>query len=717
MKTKILLKKINIILTCVLLSYLSHSQIKLNQELSTYTDIIDFKITPDNNKVIYLYKNVYTSILYSVPINGGPKKELNPSILSGGEIKDFKLAPDGNTIVYLADQDIYEKFELYTVDINGGNSTKISGSMPDNTDVFIWFDSFIISPDGNTVVFLADMDLDDYQEVYSVPIVGGTLTKLSQTNDQVHFRTVKISPNSNFVLYVSDSELFSVPINGGIPVKLNAPRQDVGGQVSSNYDISSDSNFVLYKHQFYGDDSVNSSVYITPITGGNKTNISGTGYSTGAWRFTPDNQVIYFTGTIYESEGSFYSVDQNGVDNLKLINSTPINTVFEFEITPNGNHIIFKGADENYDNYIYSLQMSGGTHTQISDKFRSGSFKLSPNGNSVLFLADREVDIVLELYEVPTSGGAIKKINGELVSGGNIDDHPSSYGRSIYNYSNNEENIVYLADQDTDNVFELYSFSTSTIWSSNLNNPTNFTTIDSDTDTFNWTIEGVTSGKNTANKGFAGSGSRFFSQSWDTTAGNLNPDNLLITPTGEISIPASATSISFKLNVEASNSSRPAENFAIYVFDEAVGQSFNTKIYEETLTVGGAGTDKDIIASIPTSFAEKNVGIIVRHYNCTGQDKLYVDDFEVSYEASALSTNDNFTQNIVLYPNPTKSIISINIKEDVHFILTNVNGQVLNKGILSQDKNIVNMSQLPKGLYFISLKNEQLKVTKKIIKQ
>ncbi len=262
-----------------------------------------------------------------------------------------------------------------------------------------------------------------------------------------------------------------------------------------------------------------------------------------------------------------------------------------------------------------------------------------------------------------------------------------------------------------------FSENCSILWSSNLDNTSNFTTVDLDADTVNWTVEGGTPSKNSANKGITSSGTRFFSQSWDSGFGNLNPDNLLITPAGEITIPASATSISFKLNVEASSSERPAENFAIYIFDEAVGQSFDTKIHEETLTIGGTGTAKDIIASIPTSFAGKTIGIIVRHYNTTGQDKLYVDDFEVSYEASTLSIEEKSTQLLTLYPNPTNDKIHINTNQKGLYALSNINGQVLIKGTFIKGENSINLAEFQNGLYFLNIKSESGFITKKIIKQ
>ena len=52
---------------------------------------------------------------------------------------------------------------------------KLSGEMQAAGDV----GSFIISPDESRVVYVADQQTDEVAELYSVPIGGGTATKLN----------------------------------------------------------------------------------------------------------------------------------------------------------------------------------------------------------------------------------------------------------------------------------------------------------------------------------------------------------------------------------------------------------------------------------------------------------------------------------------------------------------------------------------------------------
>lgn len=113
------------------------------------------------------------------------------------------------------------------------NATDASGSI-------IPIDSVVISPDGSRVLFIADGGL------YSVQIGGGAAPVKLNTAGSV-FHTAKpflinnkkspgfsISPDSSRVMYVADqdtggvSELFSVPIEGGEPTKLNGPMATEG---------------------------------------------------------------------------------------------------------------------------------------------------------------------------------------------------------------------------------------------------------------------------------------------------------------------------------------------------------------------------------------------------------------------------------------------------------------------------------------------------------
>jgi len=252
-------------------------------------------------------------------------------------------------------------------------------------------------------------------------------------------------------------------------------------------------------------------------------------------------------------------------------------------------------------------------------------------------------------------------------------------------------------------------------WSSDLEDLTGWGTNDLDMDGNDWAFyaDGLTS------FGFS-PGAVATSASWipdpEPSGTALTPDNLLFTPVFDMS--ATAVSISFKMKVGSPDTDFFAENFAVLVYDDADFDNTLTVIYEERLTEGGDNTAKDITASIPVSFAGKTIGIVVRHYDCTDQVELLIDDLEVSY-TNSLSVKDNTLEVTGFYPNPVKNIMKIDTKSTIESAsITNQLGQVImtleKNGITN---NTLDLSGLKNGLYFVTIKSEERRATIKIIKQ
>ena len=232
------------------------TSIKLNPALVSGGDVVfnAFDISQDSTTVVYIADQDIDGVneLYSVPIGGGTSIQLNPVLVSGGDVFRLVISKDSTIVVYVADQDTDGVNELYSVPIGGGTSIKLNPVLVSGGDVV--FDTFNISQDSKTVVYVADQDTDGVNELYSVPIGGGTSIKLNPTlvsGGDVSSFVLEISQDSKTVVYVADqdtddvNELYSVPIGGGTSIKLNSTLVS-GGDVSSFVDISSDSTTVVY---------------------------------------------------------------------------------------------------------------------------------------------------------------------------------------------------------------------------------------------------------------------------------------------------------------------------------------------------------------------------------------------------------------------------------------------------------------------------------------
>ncbi len=401
-----------------------------------------------------------------MPIDVGAVGVVNTKIsdtpVPGGDISYFSLSPDRTTVVFRGDQDTDNVFELYSVVVATGVVTKISGALVSGGDVNLT--QFYFSDDSSMVVYKADQDTDGVDEIYSVPIGGGTVTKLNGTLiGGGYVGDFAISPDSTTVVYEaaqdsSKQEIYSVPIGGGTTTKLNATLVGAGLDVVFN-GISADSSTVV----FHGDQDVNGedNVYSVAIGGGTPTRLNGALVSGGDVSDFPimlssdGNTVVYRADQDTDEVFELYSAPIGGGTETKLNGSLVSGgDVFtSFQISADDTRVIYV-ADEDTDGVseLYSVPIGGGTSTKLNGALVSGgnvgTYVISPDSSLVGYRADQDSDEVYELYVVPIAGGSETKVSDTMVSGGDAFNHVFAASSSL---------VVYSADQDTDGVIELYS--------------------------------------------------------------------------------------------------------------------------------------------------------------------------------------------------------------------------------------------------------------------
>lgn len=156
--------------------------------------------------------------------------------------------------------------------------------------------------------------------------------------------------------------------------------------------------------------------------------------------------------------------------------------------------------------------------------------------------------------------------------------------------------------------------------------PSTWYTVDADGDGHNW--------GNFAMTGHSGAetDSCATSQSYTSADGALNPNNWLITPA--ISIPANSYPM-LTFWVCAQDANYPAEHYGVYVTTSTDYMNPNnyTLLFEETLDANGGsraqGAWKQKTAVL-TAYAGQNVHIAFRHFNCS--DEFYINLDDVSIE-------------------------------------------------------------------------------------
>jgi hypothetical protein len=107
-------------------------------------------------------------------------------------------------------------------------------------------------------------------------------------------------------------------------------------------------------------------------------------------------------------------------------------------------------------------------------------FEISPDSSRVIYQANQDNVEVFELFRVPINGGTTIKLNGPMVSGGNVSAFEPGF--TSFFISPDSNRVVYLADQETNNVFELFAtFEDSLLQPTSTSTPTHTATPTSTT--------------------------------------------------------------------------------------------------------------------------------------------------------------------------------------------------------------------------------------------
>lgn len=204
-------------------------------------------------------------------------------------------------------------------------------------------------------------------------------------------------------------ELFSVRVTGGRPVRLSASREEPAGFVA----ISPDSTRVLYTFP------------------------AGTG--------EPGNP----------ARRELFSVPIAGPSSASVRLAADISTSVRVRVSPDSRMVVF--APSAGDRLrVVPIAGPASAGRRLTGPFvaggRVGEFRISTNSRSVVYQADQDTNGVGELYRVPltlspTPDPPTTRLNGPLVVGGGVGE---------FTLAPNNGPVVYLADQDTDGVPELY---------------------------------------------------------------------------------------------------------------------------------------------------------------------------------------------------------------------------------------------------------------------
>ena len=331
------------------------------------------------------------------------------------------ISPDSQTVVYIADIDQKDQLELYSVPISGErlpdklNPPLVKGGNVQYAE---------ISPDGSRVIYLADQEVDEKRELYSIPIEGGEAVKLNGplvSGGRVYF--FRFDEERGRVMYVADQdindvdELYSVPLAGGDWRKINSPLA-AGGNLNG-FAIDPVSDRVVYRAK------VNSGalyqLYSVSVTGGSIYTINQ----------PVSKDVLYFAITpgspyvLYVARETGSTKDELFANNLtgsnKLKRNVGLGTgenVIAFKFSPDGKQVVYNVARNNgvYGD-LWRTEPLSGLSQQLTPGAAAGfgaeshEFFFTPDSRRVIYRYHRAEDEPFILQSVRADGGVLYRVD------------------------------------------------------------------------------------------------------------------------------------------------------------------------------------------------------------------------------------------------------------------------------------------------------------------
>ena len=102
-------------------------------------------------------------------------------------------------------------------------------------------------------------------------------------------------------------------------------------------------------------------------------------------------------------------------------------------------------------------------------------------------------------------------------------------------------------------------------------------------------------------------------------------------------------------------------------------------------------------------------------YSTTNWENIDTQSY-FSEDCGYLATDDFELAGFIMGSNPILNSVKITINEEAHYTIINLNGKIMQKGILLSGDNEIILSYLSKGLYLLNIKTDSRSINKKLLK-
>ena len=444
--------------------------VRLNGPLVASGDVLNFALSPDGTRVVYAADQDTNDVveLYVANTDGsGSPVKVNGPLVAGGDVSPaptfgYAWAPDGSRLAYLADQDVDGDSELYSVRPDGTGLVQLSGALPVDGDVAVFF----WAPDASRVAYVADQDTDGVFELYSSLAAGGGNVKLNgplvlNGDVSASISATAWSPDSARVAYLADQdvdgtlELYSSLATGGGTMKHSGALV-AGGDVSTPVFWAPDGSRLSYRADQDTDNVLE--LYTSLAVGGGNVKVGTAQSALTSYAWAPDgSRIAYISDRDAAGDQELFTVLPDGAGTVQLNGALVAGgDVSAFEWAPDASRIAYRADQDTNDvAEIYTVLAGGGGRVKLNGPLVvNGDATLdtlppawAPDSSRVAYEADQVLDDRVEIFTSLAAGGGNTVINGPLVLNGDATERA---------WSPDASHLAYIGDQDTDGVIELY---------------------------------------------------------------------------------------------------------------------------------------------------------------------------------------------------------------------------------------------------------------------
>lgn len=328
----------------------------------------------------------------------GPARNLSWLSDEGSGITHYTLSPDGRYVAYTIAADIINpyrtdnRYDLYLAPTAGGPPRRLTPVQQD----FPGIDNGEFSPDSRYLVYWLSKSPGEGPGLYSVPVAGGEPVRLDRPAAQRG--GFAITPDGSRVVF---DGLASVPITGGPMTRLyQGPFE--------RFVLTRDGRYAV----FTGSPEGVSQLFSVPLTGGQVVRLDT---DEGVLEHTvvaPNGRRVFYRTV----GGELYAVDVDGGRRVMLDRGGKLGPE-PLQATASGYTVFYpRGHQTQQGQDIAAVADTGGKVRLLGVAERGYDLyveTVTPDGRRVLYTSRRSGMDPTRIYSVPTAGGQRVRLPGE----------------------------------------------------------------------------------------------------------------------------------------------------------------------------------------------------------------------------------------------------------------------------------------------------------------